>query len=125
MNTYNERLKKLMKSKKVTQRDLANLLNVAQPTINQRLASDKTFDIEDLIKICAHLGMSISEFLYEEETGTEIPASVLTNEEILAVMAKRNKDLGVRLSTQISIVSQLVEDCKAIREILEKGIAHN
>ncbi|MGP9584997.1 helix-turn-helix domain-containing protein [Micrococcaceae sp. AOP34-BR2-30] len=47
----------------IRQKDLAELLGVAQPRVSARLRGDVTFDIEELVLIAQHFGVSLGELL--------------------------------------------------------------
>lgn len=62
-----ERLKELRKSRKITQTELANILNVEQTTVS-KWENDKTMpDIEMLKKISGYFNVSISEIIEDEQ----------------------------------------------------------
>lgn len=61
------KLRKLRKSKNLTEQELADLTNISQPVINRLENNAKIHDVESINRICSALGMSLSEFFAEEE----------------------------------------------------------
>jgi len=107
MNKYNERIKRYMREQKRSQQNIADLLGMKQPSVYARLNSDKTFEIEDLIKLCGYFGVSISEFLYEGmEENKKPPAQILSPDDLLMIFNKRHDEVMNRLSEIIRLLSK-------------------
>lgn len=65
---YGDRIKELRKSRKLTQSDLATLLNVEQPTIQRWEAGKREPNYENLTTLAAALGVNPSELFSNIET---------------------------------------------------------
>lgn len=61
------RLRKLRKSKNLTEQNLADLTNISQPVINRLENNAKVHDVESINRICSVYGMSLSDFFTGEE----------------------------------------------------------
>ncbi len=63
----NQKIKDLRKSKKLSQKDLATIIGVAQPTINYFESRGKDLTINQLESIATGLGVSVKELLFDEK----------------------------------------------------------
>ena len=59
-----EMLKARMKEKQITQKEMANVLGIAPPTVSQKLNGVRPMDLEEAEKIADKLDISSSEFGY-------------------------------------------------------------
>lgn len=110
-NVYNERIKRLMREQKKTQQDLSDLLGIAQPTVHQRLASERTFDIEDLLKICGFFKVPLNDFLYEgEDQEKKTAGPILAPEDLLAISTRRHNEILGQISEIRSLVLKCLEN---------------
>ncbi len=68
------RLRRLRKSRKLTEKELADMTNISQPVINRLENNAKAHDVESIKRICSVYGMTLSGFFSEEEI--DIPPDI-------------------------------------------------
>lgn len=88
---FKDKIKKLMNSKNVSQRDLAKAISINESAMSRYISGERTPRIDILTKIARYFNVSIEELIDESpenENFMELrglvarSASVLTNEEI-------------------------------------------
>ena len=62
-----QKIKDIRKSKGLTQRDLAKIMNTGQPNINYLESRDKELTINQIEQISEALGVSVKELLFDEK----------------------------------------------------------
>lgn len=86
--SFIKKLSILLEEKNITQRELAEKINVTEVTISRYLSGERSPRIEIVSKIAEFFGVSIDSLLGKEET-----ASIDTNDEKLMAFWEEYKDL--------------------------------
>ena len=86
--SFIKKLSILLEEKNITQRELAEKINVTEVTISRYLSGERSPRIEIVSKIAEFFGVSIDSLLGKEET-----ASLDTNDEKLMAFWEEYKDL--------------------------------
>lgn len=86
--SFIKKLSILLEEKNITQRELAEKINVTEVTISRYLSGERSPRIEIVSKIAEFFGVSIDFLLGKEET-----ASIDTNDEKLMAFWEEYKDL--------------------------------
>lgn len=73
----NLKLKKYMIEHDIKQKDLAKVLGITQSLFSQKINENRsTFSLEEVRLLCAHLGLNMHEYFFEEN----VPKIGLKNE---------------------------------------------
>jgi hypothetical protein len=65
INTFNQKIKRLLVTKRKSVEQLANFLKSDFNTVKRQLNSMETFEYDDLIKICSYFGELPADFFYD------------------------------------------------------------
>lgn len=99
---FKDKIKELMNSKKVSQRDLANAIQINESAMSRYISGERTPRIDILTKIARYFNVSIEELMGESASNTSFielrgmvarSASNLTNEEIKELLSILSKNI--------------------------------
>ena len=90
-----ERIKIIRKSKKISQKKLAETIGCATVSIQKYESNERTPSLEVLNKIAAALGVTVSEILGESLSSKNLTLESFNTEELLDEIKRRTIKYGV------------------------------
>lgn len=129
MNSISNRIKHLRESKNLSQKKLAEIAKVSQPTV-YNIEHGKTDNVTLTVgkRIAKALGVSFGELFEIEGSGknvTELKKEVDRLQEENEKLKKENKEIKERYKSQVNDKEQIIQFLKAEKEIYRKNVVNS